>query len=505
MFMQRVFFLSIILIIGMFTCLHAQEAVYINSFNPSERYETAKGLKGTALNLTASAKYREIISLKNKLKDADQAFSVLVWVKAAKKADSSYEILSTISPRKNKQKGWTIGMGVNGAWYWKARAGASYQYHPTAQHQSVKDGRWHLLAFTFSKKKNIVHLYFDGVNKAIYYTPYLDALNGDSLYIGGRQSHEFEDRDAFNGYIDELKLFDHVLSPDYISTYYKQFFASKRVHVRRLIADTVKVMTFNIRHGGRTTGKEIGIERTVDIIKASGADIISMQETYGSGAEIADELGYYFYLRSSNLSIMSRYPIVKALKGYKPFNNGGVYIKLNKKDTVAFFTNWFTYPVDYWNKIEHHLPINVDTLMRKINKVTGAQIQGSLQAISPYIKNKNNIPVIFCGDFNSGSHLDYTTATRSLNQGYIFPFPTSKILLNKGFQDSYREVHPNPLKYRGITWSPMFAKAYKERIDFIYYMGEKLKAIRSKTISYHPVRYPSDHAAVLTVFKLTDK
>lgn len=505
MFNKKNFILSIILVLSINTCLFGQQAVYVNSFNPSNQYETSSGIIGTALNLTESAKYRKIITVKNKLKGSNSEFSVLIWVKAVVNSDSNYEILSTIPPKENEENGWTIGMHANGAWYWIAEGRGSYKYFPTAQRQSIKDGKWHLLAFTFSNEKDIVHFYYDGLNTAIYYVPYLDSLNGDSLYIGGRQFHEFEDRDSFNGCIDDLRLFNHALSSDYILKYYNKFSSLKKVQTHRLISDTLKVMTFNIRHGGHTTGRKVGVQRIVDVIKSSGADIISMQETYGSGSQIADELGYYFYLRSSNLSIMSKYPIVKTLKGYKPFNNGGIYIELNKNDTIAFFTNWFTYPVDYWYKIEHHLPINVDTLMKKVSDVTGVQIQRTLHVIKPYIKDKDNIPVIFCGDFNSGSNLDYTEATRKLNRGYIFPFPTSKVMLKWGFHDSYREVHPNPLKYRGITWSPMFHKAYKERIDFIYYMGEKLKAIKSKAISYHPVRYPSDHAAVLTVFKLTDK
>ena len=36
-----------------------------------------------------------------------------------------------------------------------------------------------------------------------------------------------------------------------------------------------------------------------------------MQETYGSGPIIADRLGYYLYLRSSNNSVLSRYPLVE--------------------------------------------------------------------------------------------------------------------------------------------------------------------------------------------------
>ena len=39
------------------------------------------------------------------------------------------------------------------------------------------------------------------------------------------------------------------------------------------------------------------------------------------------------------------------------------------------------------------------------------------------------------------------------------------------------------------------------RIDFIYYMGKNVKVTESKMIDQHPVRFPSDHAAMISTFK----
>ena len=55
-------------------------------------------------------------------------------------------------------------------------------------------------------------------------------------------------------------------------------------------------------------GQEVGVNRVVEVIKAENPDVIEVVEK-PSSRYIADALGYYFYLRSSNLSIMSRYPI----------------------------------------------------------------------------------------------------------------------------------------------------------------------------------------------------
>ena len=74
-------------------------------------------------------------------------------------------------------------------------------------------------------------------------------------------------------------------------------------------------------------------------------------------------------------------------------------------------------------------------------------------------------------------------------------------MLEKGFKDSYRELYPDPVKYPCLTWSPMSKLDIQYRIDFIYYMGKNVKVTESKMIDQHPVRFPSDHAAMISTFK----
>ena len=58
------------------------------------------------------------------------------------------------------------------------------------------------------------------------------------------------------------------------------------------------------------------------------------------------------------------------------------------------------------------------------------------------------------GDFNAPSHLDYTAAvvgTRDYVK-YVVEWPVSKAVEAAGFRDSWRDVHPDPLKSLGLTW-----------------------------------------------------
>mgnify|MGYP000157006753 CR=1 FL=1 len=76
--------------------------------------------------------------------------------------------------------------------------------------------------------------------------------------------------------------------------------------------NTLKVLSWNIWHEGHSNkyGKQ-ACDGVIGVLKKSEADVILMIETYGTSDKVADSLGYYHRLLSSNLSIYSRYPIVK--------------------------------------------------------------------------------------------------------------------------------------------------------------------------------------------------
>lgn len=271
--------------------------------------------------------------------------------------------------------------------------------------------------------------------------------------------------------------------------------------VQGAVGQQLKVMTFNIWHGGRETGEEAGPQRVVDVIRDSGADIVAMQETYGSGERIAKALGYHLYLRSSNLSIMSRYPIVDTLDAHDPFNSGAVVIEIDGKHVVVA-CNWLNFPFDYWDMLEKGKAINPLEWREQFNGEKNAGIlRGILHKLRPAIANADEVPVIVCGDFNSGSHLDWIPETRHFNGGYVMPFPATLLMERTGFRDAFRQVHPNPLTDRGITWTPINPVAHQDRIDYVFYKGGSIRPIAAEVINTHAQAYPSDHGAVVVTFE----
>ena len=265
------------------------------------------------------------------------------------------------------------------------------------------------------------------------------------------------------------------------------------------------VMTWNIWHGGREDGEKVGPQKVIRVIKNSGADIIAMQETYGSGELISEALGFNFLPRGTNVSIMSRFPIIEDISVYHEFKCVGAIIQLPDKKLLAFYSIWPPYNAEIWavgtregKSKEELLAACASSAsdLEQILTLAKAKLSESIYA---------DIPIIIAGDFNSMSHLDYTENAVDQYE-YIIDWPTSKYITDAGFTDSFREQHPIVNRKLGSTWSPRFPNQQQDRIDFIYYLNDSMQSVNS--VKYHrllefqrkPATFPSDHAALVTSF-----
>jgi hypothetical protein len=284
----------------------------------------------------------------------------------------------------------------------------------------------------------------------------------------------------------------------------------------------LKVMVWNILHGGKNEDLPAdGRPDVIRIIKQSEADVILMIETYGCAPMVADSLGFHYELLSSNLCIFSRFPIREKIvfpDQISTFNFGGVQLLV---DGI---------PVHVFNTWLHYLP---DTRLVPLDKTEeeilawenegtrDEEVKQILEAIRDYTENADRIPVIMGGDFNSHSHLDWTEATRGMyNHGnQVVNWTVSVEMAQAGFEDTYRKIHPDPVKNIGTTWlgvrdstgNLLFTR--RDRIDYLYSKGKNLIPkdsyagvapfsqeflYKGKTVEH----YPSDHGFVLTTFEL---
>jgi len=271
--------------------------------------------------------------------------------------------------------------------------------------------------------------------------------------------------------------------------------------------NNLKVMQWNIWHGGREAGETEGPGFVLDVIRQSGADIVAMQETYGSGEIISSGLGFHYLTRqpdenrNNNVSIHSRYPIIEDISVFHPFKCAGALIQLPDNSILAFYSIWLPYNEDIW------VPGIRDTIsterMIAATQASADDLEKILKEIKLRLQDEkyNDIPVIIAGDFNAMSHLDYTSEARDQYR-FIIDWPTCKILESEGFTDAYRECNPIVNRNLDRTWSPKFPEQEQDRIDFIFYRGNALKALNASVIQQHPINFPSDHAAIIATFRL---
>jgi len=271
---------------------------------------------------------------------------------------------------------------------------------------------------------------------------------------------------------------------------------------------SIKIMTWNIWHGGIHGSKDIEFKKdTVNtiniykILKQESPDVLLMQETYCCGMEIAQQAGYQHSVRaSSNLSIHSKFPITDTLKIFKPFNAQAVVINLEGQK-LLFVNTWLHYLPDSFEGIKIMTP---DSLIANEGPTRLKEITAIISEVNNLGKSLK-IPIIIGGDFNSPSHLDWVESTKKFHYGKVVKWPVSELMLEHGYTDSFREAHPDPTQTLEGTWGYLSPRdIISDRIDFLYYKGQKLNTLSSKIVMEDPEDgfFNSDHRAVLTKFEL---
>lgn len=472
------------------------------------------GLSGHALDLTDDVAFRIPLTLpKDTLLSFGEnaSFSIQVWVCTPPGAPQGTPVMSNKATDRPENRGWCIGTRENGAWFLNLSDGkTTYTYEPTAERQAVNDGRWHQITVSVDRQKGEARMYFDGRNRAIYQLEGLKSLDSPlRTVIGGSdENQDWECRGewmAFNGKLDEVRIWNRPVAAAEVAENYSRYFPREQEQAGAVRPpQKLKTQVWNIWHGGRRFGKQVGVQRVIDVLKKENADVIGLIETYGSGAIIADSLGYYFYLISSNLSILSRYPIEETIPIFKPFNAGGAFIWLGENQRIAFFDIWLHYLPDITDLNKG--PEAVRKYIKEEQQTRLPEIKAILKEMAPYLADAGQTPVVLVGDFNVDSHLDWTDTTRPIHAGLTVPLPVSEAVAGAGFHDSFRQLSPDVLLNPGTTWSPLINTGAENvscipmRIDYIYYRGDRLVPFRSEALRHHPVGWPSDHGSVTTSF-----
>jgi endonuclease/exonuclease/phosphatase family metal-dependent hydrolase len=259
---------------------------------------------------------------------------------------------------------------------------------------------------------------------------------------------------------------------------------------------TLSILSWNIWHGGKEDGEERGPTRVAEIIRESGADLVAMQETYGSGELLSTELGFHFLPRGTNVSIHSRYPILADVSVFEPFKCVGAVVQLPNGEPLAFYSIWLPYDAEIWEAGTREGKSDEELLAACAS--SALNLASILESIAPRLADAGfaDLPVIVAGDFNSMSHFDYIEAAKN-QYGRVLDWPTSRVAERAGYRDTYRSLHPQVDRERDCTWTPRFPEQQQDRIDFVYDLGTGLDVLEARVIDEFAPQFPSDHGALL--------
>jgi endonuclease/exonuclease/phosphatase family metal-dependent hydrolase len=463
----------------------------------------APGIKDSCLNLSITAYHRKPIILETKgdiMIDHQSDFSVMIWIKMKTKDNENYGIIGNKSLNTTTERGWLISTTNEGSWQLDFSDGSQqWMYRPSPHRQKINDGNWHQIGFMIDKEEKSARTYFDGKHVGIISLEGLQDFESDyNLHIGCNPGSKDYSMDTFNGFIDEVGVWSKKLTDQHFKNSY-EYIKREKLSASAKANETFKVLTWNIWNGGKQQGKVVGLDKICSIIQQSNADIVFLQEEFGSGEYIADKLEFIMYRRSNNLCVLSRFPIEKTYNIYRPLNSGAAKITLDKNQQIIACPVWLSFTPNIRGLLMNE-EANNDTIITLEKKSRGSEADFIISELSQFNKSLKNDNLILAGDFNSGSHLDWTAKNKANKYHKIIPFPSTIAFESKGFIDAYRKVWKDESLYHGLTYSPLFKEGYMDRIDFVYYKGNRIVPIEAKVIDSSTSFFPSDHGAVLVTF-----
>lgn len=271
----------------------------------------------------------------------------------------------------------------------------------------------------------------------------------------------------------------------------------------------LKVMSFNIWVGG---GKSL--DRTFEIIKETGAEIIGIQESTKNGKNVVKDFaekndGWHAYAFGGSCSILSRYPIEKTSE-----HGHGVKIKVDEKNFVWMFNLHLThcpYQPYQLSGIEYCGAPLLETAEEAVQSAWDARAEVVEKVLEDLKQAQKDLcPIFLTGDFNEPSCLDWTeNAAKAKICKMPVKWPATAALLEKAkLKDAYRTKYPDEVKHKGHTWTPLPSeKEVLDRIDFLLFHGEKVQVHTVQIVGEKSEfsdlafeNYPSDHRAVLGTF-----
>ena len=273
----------------------------------------------------------------------------------------------------------------------------------------------------------------------------------------------------------------------------------------------LRVMTYNACRGGTAQGQPLS--QSARMIEMAKADIVGLQEIGDNGPKLAELLGW-----NHSSYFLTRYEIVKEAQGIGKRPWFGIKVKLPSGEHVYALNAHLPNPPNQAYQLlglkgGYRTYPKIDTEEEAIagaKKARGKYIDRLLKLMKNFVDTDD--PIFVVGDFNEPSHLDWTeAAAKAGHHPMKVAFPTSQRMVEAGFTDSYRTIHPDEVAKPGLTWSPVYEPKHSDhhlmRIDYVYFKGKGVEVTDAKIVGEDKEHadivvspYPSDHRAVVATF-----
>lgn len=161
-------------------------------------------------------------------------------------------------------------------------------------------------------------------------------------------------------------------------------------------------------------------------------------------ARLARNLGWKYF--DPRQQIVSRYPLLEPMGSHGEF----LFIEVIPGKVVAvanMHLPYYAYGADMINAGATSAAVEANE-----KKVRMPSARAVIKKIAQF--TRSGMPVFLTGDFNSPSFEDWTFATvgKLPHHPYAVKWPVTQLVHKNGFIDSFRAMHPDPIKNPGYTW-----------------------------------------------------
>ncbi|OUZ12850.1 hypothetical protein BHE97_00335 [Aeromicrobium sp. PE09-221] len=227
----------------------------------------------------------------------------------------------------------------------------------------------------------------------------------------------------------------------------------------------LRLYNWNLWFGG--TRMKDGPRRQAEILREQQADIVFLQECVGDAADrLATAMGLAHAQQGHDTAILASSPLHPLATDTEPYATAAL-----AETRLGSLLVWSVH-LDHTDYGPYRGPA-LPSARAEVLELPGegrrdAQSRTILSETDRLRAEIGDIPVIIAGDFNVPSPADWNGVHRPLVE-----WPATARLIEAGYVDAFRHIHPDSGVAPGLTWSYLESPATepRDRIDFIYVSG----------------------------------